>query len=164
MTTTTFRDPVRPISPEILNRLELVSDHITPLAGGVGRRVNNTPDPRLSHLQGPTGDTIPYYEHIASVRDKGTSKFYVAFRETADALFARSQDMTKYPEWLMKMPQKHKERMIFVYQVYRHPSKVPVLRSFEDWLQPIADPLLWETLVYFLSKSGVVSADQMRGL
>ena len=164
--TTTFRDPVRPISPEILGRLELVSDHITPLKGGTGRRVNNTVDPRLTKLQSPTGDEVSYYEHIATVRDKGTNKFYVAFRETADALFARSQDMEKFPEWIMKSMEKQKERMIFVYQVYKHPKDVSILRSHEDWLRPIAseDPMLWDTVVYFLSRHGVITADQMKGL
>ena len=166
MTTASFRDPVRHISPEILSRLEMVSDHISPLKGGKARRINNTPDPRLTKLQDPTGDEITFYEHIATVLDRFTGKFYVAFRETADALFARSQDLEKFPEWIMKSPEKHKERQIFVYQVYRHPKDVPVMRSHEDWLRPIAaeDPLLWDTLVYFLSKSGVITADQMRGI
>jgi len=130
----------------------------------MGRRVDNVPDPRLSKLQDPTGDTVAYYEHIASVRDRGTGKFYVAFRETGDALFARSRDMEKYPEWVMKMPQKHKERMIFVYQVYRHPKDAPILRSHEDWLSPIQNELLFDTIVYFLSKSDVITPDQMRGI
>jgi hypothetical protein len=166
MTASKFRDPVRPVSSEILSRLELVSDHISPLLGGTGRRLYADPDPRLSKLQDPTGDKVSYYEHIASVRDKGTDKFYVAFRETADALLARSQDFRKYPEWLMKTTQKHKERMIFIYHVYRHPSKVPILRSHEDWLRPIAadETLLWDTLVFFLSKSGVITPDQMQGV
>jgi hypothetical protein len=157
-----FRDPVRSVSSEILGRLELISDHITPLPGGSGRRINNTPDPRLSKLQSPIGEIVTYYEHIASVRDKGTDKFYVAFRETADALFARSQDMEKYPEWLMKMPQKHKERMIFVYQVYRHPKEVPILRSHEDWLCEVPNPDAFDALTYFLVKNGVITAKESR--
>lgn len=152
--------PVKQVKSEILNRLEVVSNHIYPLAGGTGRRVNNAPDPRFTKLQNVTGDTITFYEHLATVRDRGGDTFYVAFRETPDALFARSQDPTLFPEWLMKTKEKLAECQIFIYQVYRHPSKVGVLRSFEDWLKPIDDPSVFDTIVYFLGKQNVLTAEQ----
>lgn len=162
MATTQFKDPVRSVNVEVLNRLEMVSDHVTPLPGGTGRRLSGAPDPRLTKLQDVKGDTVAYYEHIATVRDRKTAQFYVAFRETEDALFARSQDTEKYPEWLMKTPEKLNERMIFIYQVYRHPVDVPVLRSHEDWLTPITNPSVFDAIAYFLSKNHVISAEQYR--
>lgn len=159
---TTFKDPVRSVNMEVLNRLEMVSDHVSPLPGGTGRRIEGAPDPRLTKLQDVTGDVVTYYEHIASVRDKKTGQFYVAFRETPDALFARSQDTEKYPEWLMKTKEKLNECMIFVYAVYRHPKDVPILRSHEDWLTSITDPSVFDAVVYFLSKNNVITAEQYR--
>ncbi len=161
METKKYLDPVRSINSELLHRLEMVSDHVSPLPGGSGRRLGGA-DPRFTKLQDTTGDTITYYEHIASVRDKKTGIFYVAFKETADALFARSQDMEKYPEWLMKTKEKQNERMIFIHQVYRHPKDISVMRSHEDWLTPITDPSTFDTVAYFLSKSGVLTAEQYK--
>lgn len=160
MTTPKYLDPIRSINSELLHRLEMVSDHISPLPGGSGRRVGGV-DPRLN-IQGPLGDTVTYYEHIATVREAGTGIYYVAFKETADALFARSQDLTKYPEWLMKTKEKQNERMIFIHQVYRHPKNVPTIRSQDDWLTPIKDPSVFDTVAYFLSKSGVFTAEQYK--
>ncbi len=162
MPATQYKDPVRSVNTEVLSRLEMVSDHVSPLPGGTGRRLNVDPDPRLTKLQDVKNDEISYYEHVASVRDKRTSVFYVAFRETADALFARSQDPEKFPELLMKSREKLNERMIFVYRVYRHPKDVPILRSHEDWLTPITDPSIFDAVVYFLSKNNVLTDEQYR--
>ena len=70
MTTPKYLDPVRSINSELLHRLEMVSDHVSPLPGGSARRVGGV-DPRLN-IQGPLGDTVTYYEHIATVREAGT--------------------------------------------------------------------------------------------
>ena len=157
-----LKDPVRSIDQELLSRLEMVSSHVTPLPGGSGRRLTPGVDARLTGLAGvtPVGDTITYYEHFASVRDNKSGQFYVAFRETADALFARSQDPDKFPEWLMKTNEKLNERQIFIHQVYRHPKDVPVLRSQEDWLTPIKEASTFDTIVYFLGKNNVITAAQ----
>jgi hypothetical protein len=157
-----YIDPVRSIEPGFLSRLELVSDHVMPLAGGSGPRVNNTKDPRLSKLQGKENNLITYYEHIATIRDTKSSIFYVAFRETPDALFARSQDPVKYPEWLMKTQEKINECRIFIYKVYRHPKQVGVLTSFEQWLCPIDEPKVFDTLVLFLGKNNILTPEQVK--
>lgn len=160
MLTKDLKDPVRSINSELLERLEVVSTHVSPLQGGTGRRIGTVPDSRLTKLQGSIGEDVTYYEHIASIRDKKTGQFYVAFRETPDALFARSQDLEKYPEWLMKTKEKINECMIFIYKVYRHPSTVAVVRSHEDWLTQITEPSTFDTVVYFLSRNSVISLEQ----
>ncbi len=163
MSKTRFIDPVRSIEPELFSRLELVSTHVMPLAGGSGPRINSIPDPRLPHLQGKSNNLITYYEHIATIKDTKTGVFYVAFRETPDALFARSQDLEKYPEWLMKTKEKINECRIFIYKVYKHPKQVGVLTSFEQWLTPIEQPSVFDTIVCFLGKNNVLTLEQTKG-
>lgn len=154
-----FIAPSKQILPDLFGRLELISTHVFPLAGGKGRP-SNTPDPRLKVSNRGEGD-ITFYEHFATVRDKKTDIFYIAFRETPDALFARSQDLTKFPEWLMKTKEKISECQIYLYQVYKHPSKVAVLRTFEDWLAPIENPSVFDTIVYFLGKNNVITKEAL---
>jgi hypothetical protein len=155
-----FRDPVRNINPEILSNLEMVSTKVMPLPGGVGRRIGNEHDPRLSGLSkfGPTpvGDTTTYYEQIAVVRDKRDGLYYVAFRETPDALLVRNNDLEKFPEWLMKSKEKLREASIYIYIAKRHPKEVPVMRSHEDWLSPIVVPAVFDSIAYFLYKNSVI--------
>lgn len=153
-----FKDPVRNVNPEFLHGLELTSTKIHPLPGATGRRIDNEVDARLSSLAGltPKGEDVTYYEHIATVYHRPTRSFYVAFRETMDAFLARQRDPVKYPEWLMKSPEKQAERNIHIYAVKCHPSQVGVLRSHEDWLEHITNDQTFDALAYFLEKSGVV--------
>lgn len=155
-----YRDPVRNLNPEILSNLELTETRIYPLPGGTGRRWTNDIDPRLVHLKSiggsPTGEEVTFYEHIASVRDKRSGVWYVAFRETVDAQLARESDLKKYPEWLMKSNEKQRERLIHIYVVIKHPKDVPIIRSQEDWLSPISDPATFDAVWHFLSQNGVV--------
>ena len=155
-----YRDPVRNLNPEVLANLELVDNRVYPLPGGTGRRWTNEVDSRLSSLAGttPVGDVVTFYEAIASVRDKRTKTFYVAFRETVDAQLARESDLTKYPEWLMKSNEKQRERLIHIYMVMKHPKDVPIMRSHEDWLAPIGDPAVFDAVWHFLSQNNVVPA------
>jgi hypothetical protein len=155
-----YRDPVRALNPEILAGLELVETRVYPLPGGTGRRWTNEVDARLSGLAGttPVGDNITFFEHIALVRDKRAKVFYVAFRETVDAQLARESDPLKYPEWLMKHNAKHNERMIYIYMVKKHPKDVPIMRSQEDWLEPIGDPQVFDAVWHFLAGHNVVPA------
>ena len=74
----------RSVNVEFLAGLELVSNKVFPLPGGVGRRQNPTAyDPRLTHLSGltPVGEEVIYYEHIATVQHKATNKFFVTLRK-----------------------------------------------------------------------------------
>jgi len=155
-----LRDPVRPINAVILAGLTLESTKVFPLAGGTGRRQNSQADPRLSGLKALTakGDEVTYYEHIATVRDKKNSHFYIAFRETMDAFLARQQDPTKFPEWLMKSPEKQAERKIYVYRVLREPTAV--MTSHEQWLEPIpdGDSAVFDAIAHLLHQHHVIDS------
>jgi len=166
-----FRDPVRPVDMEIVERLELLDNHVYPLPGGAFPRrvVQAGIDPRLRHLGlMVTGggivkpaelDWVVLYEHLATVRDRGTKKLYVAFRETMDALLLRQNDPVKFPEWLMKHPVKKTELRIFIYQVIRNPKLLPRLDSFNDWLEHVEDDRLHDAIAYFLLKKNVFTEE-----
>lgn len=153
-----YRDPVRPINTAFLAGLELTSTNVKPLPGGTGRRINNQVDPRLTGIAGSTavGDEVCYYEHIATIYHRQTGKYFIAFRETMDAFLARSTDLSKYPEWLMKSPEKQAERHVHIYMMTRLPSQVSVMRSHEDWLCDIQDTAIFDALAYFLAQNNVI--------
>ena len=157
-----YRDPVRNLNLEVLSNLEMVDTRVYPLPGGKGRRWINEIDPRLTNLiktgATPKGDDVVFYEHIASVRDKRTKVFYIAFRETADAQLARERDPIKYPEWLMKSPEKQRERMVFIYVVMKHPKDIPIMRSHEDWLSQITDVATFDAVWHFLAQNNIMPA------
>lgn len=163
MATTAFRDPVRTVNREVLDSLELTDTRVYPLPGGKGRRWTNEIDSRLSALtklgSSPVGEEVTFYEHIATVRDKRSKTFYVAFRETADAQLARESDLKKYPEWLMKTNEKQRERLIYIYMVVKHPKDVAIMRSQEDWLAPIdQQTATFDAVWHFLSQHNIVPA------
>lgn len=161
-----FRDPVRPVNREFLDGLEIVSNKVFPLPGGVGRRLSSEVDPRLSNLAklGPTpkGDEIVYYEHIAAVRHRPTNTFYVAFRETMDAFLARQQDMVKYPGWLIADARKQKERAIHIYKVDRQPTAL--MTSHEQWLSQITDNSAFDAIAHLLAKNNVIDQAALAAL
>ncbi len=155
-----LRDPVRNINAEFLQCLSLAEAKVYPLPGGVFPR-GSDPDLRLSKLTSwKHSDLITYYEHVATVKDTKTGTYYVAFRETMDALLAQQKDPNKFPEWLMKHPVKRTECKIYVYVAYRHPKSVPGgVQVFTDWLQHIEQDWIQDTLFYFLLKKNVISQD-----
>lgn len=156
---------MRNVSQEILAHLHLEDNKVRPLPGGSGRRVTSTPDSRLGHLQGNIGDEVTFYEHVATVRFKdpggNTRKdiFFVAFRQTMDALLLEQSDPEKYPEWLMKDPVKKTELRTYIYRMARHPKQVAVMHSFEDWLDHVADPMTFDTVAYFLLHNKIISEE-----
>ena len=152
-----YKDPVRRLNQEFLIGLELVSTKVFPLPGASGRRQSNNIDPRLTKLQGaPIGETVTYYEHIATIHHRASRLHFIAFRETMDAFLARQMDTVKYPEWLIKSPEKQAERAVHIYAVAKHWSQVAVLRSHEDWLTHIHDPAIFDSLAYFLARNSVI--------
>lgn len=158
--------PFRPINEEFLAGLTLESTKIFPLAGATGARVSGEVDPRLAGLvhSTPVG-SITYYEHIATIRHASGNKFYIAFRETMDAFLARQPDLVKYPEWLMKSPEKQAERQIYIHIVLRKPTAV--MTSHEQWLAPIDEDergTTFDTLAYFLHREKVISDAVHRSL
>lgn len=163
-----FRDPVRPVNPELLQHLEVLDTTLYPLPGGAFPRPAG-PDPRLSQLKLQVGaagivkpkygDLIVLYEHLATVRDRKSQQFYVIFRETMDALLLRQQDQTLFPEWLMKHPVKKTELKIYIYRVTANPKLLPQVRSFEDWLAPVEEEALHDAISHYLLKKEIISPE-----
>jgi hypothetical protein len=159
---------VRSVDVELLKDLELVSSKVFPLPGATFNRNNHT-DSRV-HLQNaatgiPITDKITLYEHIATVRHTKTDTFFVAFRQTMDCLLLEQQDLTKFPEWLMKSANKKTELSVHIYQVKVigglpvFPSKLSHMNSHEDWLKQIDDNKTFETVAHFLLKNNAISID-----
>lgn len=156
------------IDPEFLGGLELISTKVFPLPGALHRRQGD-PDPRLSQLRTiagiPDSPVIAYYEHIATLRNKKLERFYIAFRQTMDALLIDCRDTTKYPEWLMKSNLKKAELRVHIYQVRMRngrpvfPADVPALATHEDWLEQIPDTVQFHTLAYFLVNRNVLTPE-----
>lgn len=163
-----YRDPVRNVNNEFLAGLEVVSNKIYPLPGATGERIGDC-DSRLTQLRImsniPRTSKICYYEHIATVRDRKTNKFFVAFRQTMDALLEEFKDPTKYPEWLMKSDMKRAELKTYIYMVKERdgqpllPRNIPIIRTHEDWLEHVTLEWAFDTLAYYLMKNSVISLD-----
>jgi hypothetical protein len=75
-----------------------------------------------------------------------------------DAFLARQRDPSKFPEWLMKSPEKQAERKIYVYKVTRAPAAV--MTSHEQWLEPLQDQdiRVFDAIAYFLHQNRVIDA------
>jgi hypothetical protein len=163
-----MKDPVRSVNEEMLFDLELLSDKIFPLPGATFDRRGES-DPRLSKLTPMSGVSsegkVTFYEHVATIRHKATNRYFVAFRQTMDALFLEQNDSQLYPEWLMKSDVKKTELKVYVYTVREHngqpllPSKMPIIRTHEDWLAHIGVPWVFDTLVFFLLKNHIITEE-----
>lgn len=164
-----YRDPVRPINQEFLSRLEVVSNKIYPLPGATFERegeIDERLDLPASNI--PQNTKITYFEHLATVYHASSKRYFVAFRETMDALMARQTDPIKYPKWLLDGPLKRTELKIYIYMVKETspgvpciPSKMPMLSNHEDWLVHIGDGPEWlfDTISYFLLHNKVITPD-----
>jgi hypothetical protein len=162
-----LRDPVRNINQEFYHGLEMVSDRVYPLPGATFERVG-TPDPRLSQLSpstAPQNTKLTFYEHVATVRHKSTGRFFVAFRQTMDALMKEQNDAKLYPEWLIKGDLKKTELKVYIYTVKEFngkpllPSEMPNLSTHEDWLTHIGVPWVFDSVAYFLLSNKIISQD-----
>src|SRR5208283_645449 len=67
------------------------------------------PDPRLKGAQGGPQPLHVMLADIIHTSLNGMKRRFIVYRDTAIALFAESQDMKKFPEWLMKDPRKMNE-------------------------------------------------------
>jgi hypothetical protein len=163
-----YKDPVRNVDNDLLSHLEVVSKKIFPLPGATFDTTRN-PDARLPHLKPmsglPGGEVrkITYYEHVATIRDFRSNKFFVAFRQTKDAQMLEQLDPVKYPEWLIKDKIKDTELKIYIYAVRCDsngkpliPSKMPGLQTHEDWLTHIDTMWVFDTVAYFLLKNNII--------
>jgi hypothetical protein len=135
----------RKISQEFLSNLEIIDDRSYPMPGSVTR---NPGDPRIhlsSNVAKPHDDVV-LAEHLATIQDKKTKRVFVVYRDTVDALFLESQDLKKFPEWLMKDPRKINERSIRINEMLRPPTD----KYDKDWLSDDLDDTTYDTLAYFL--------------
>lgn len=154
------------ISSEFVRNLELVSAKIFPLPGAKFDKGNYS-DSRIHTLPTLNDNKIVLYEHIATIRHRPTDKFFIAFRQTMDCLFVEQKDIAKYPEWLMKSQQKTTELRIHIYQVKerngRHmfPKDLINIQTHEDYLQPVIDGSIFESLAYFLLQQTEVKIDKI---
>lgn len=165
-----YKHPVRNINNEILSRLSLEDNRIRPLPGGTGRRLSSQLDSRLPYLQpnvgltSSPGEEVCFYEHVATIRYRDPrgpmhDKFFVAFRQTMDALLAEQQNTNLYPEHVMKSDVKKTELKTYIYSVHTLPRKVKIMHNFEDWLVHVVDVPTFDTLAYFLLKSGIFTVE-----
>src|SRR4051812_3451442 len=94
-----YRDPVRSVNQEFLSGLELISQKVYPLPGSKCRGGDR--DKRFTHLPSGEAEAV-LFTHVATIRHRGSGAFFVAFKETKDAIYLQQQDPVKYPKWLME--------------------------------------------------------------
>ena len=101
-------------------------------------------------------DMVCYYEHMTTIRHKKTGSLYIVFRETRDAQLAQQNDLTRYPKWLMDHAVKDDERSVYIH--IAKPNAVQLLKkgvsNIGEWLDPISEQWQFDTIAYFLLKSG----------
>lgn len=135
----------RKIDQEFLSNLEITNEKRFPMPGAITR---NPGDPRIhlsSNVAKPS-DNIVLCEHIATIRHKSTNRVFIVYRDTVDALFMESQDLIKFPKWLMDDPRKQEERSIRINEMVRAPKD----KYDRDWMGPELDDQTYDTLAYFL--------------
>jgi hypothetical protein len=170
-----YKLPTKQINVEFVHGLEVVSNKVYPLPGATFERSGDI-DPRLNTSTTSSSlssistspNKITYFEHVATIRHRTTNTYFVAFRETMDALLARQSDIKKYPEWLIKSGIKQTELKIYIYKVKEtstgvpiRPSKLCNLSTHEDWLEHLGNcpDWLWQSLSYFLLQSNVITQE-----
>lgn len=149
--------PESQVNSDWVAGLELIDSKVYPLAGAMIVRPGSV-DSRLSKRQpmiaggesvGPKhSDKICYYEHVATAAHRPTGMYFVAFRQTMDALLLEQQNPEKFPEWLMKDPRKQTELSIHIYRVKSKPTNH--MTSHEDWLEEIGEAWVFDSVSYFL--------------
>jgi hypothetical protein len=135
----------RQIDQEFLSGLEITDDKRYPMPGSITK---NPGDPRIhlsSNIARPSNEVV-LAEHLATIRHRRTARVFIVYRDTVDALFLESQDIIKYPEWLMKDPRKLEERSIRINEMIRAPKD----KYDREWLGPDLDNKTYDTLAYFI--------------
>jgi hypothetical protein len=135
----------RKINQEFLSQLEITRDDKFPLPGAITKNYGDSRINLVSNIAKPSDETV-LCEHLATIRHKGTGRLFIVYRDTVDALFMESQDVIKYPKWLMEDPRKQNERSIRINEMLRAPSD----KYDRDWLGGDLDDQTYDTLAYFL--------------
>lgn len=139
----------RKINQEFLSYLEITDDRRYPMPGSITK---NPGDPRinLSSTVAKPSDNVVLAEHLATIRHKSSRRVFIVYRDTVDALFLESQDIKKFPKWLMEDPRKHNERSIRINEMLRPPTD----KYDRTWLSDDLDDQTYDTLAYFVYLQG----------
>jgi hypothetical protein len=135
----------RQIDQEFLSNLEITDDRKYPLPGAICK---NPGDARINLVStvAKASDELVLCEHLATIRHKSSSRVFIVYRDTVDALFMESQDPVKYPKWLMEDPRKQNERSIRINEMLRAPAD----KYDRSWLSDTLDDKTYDTLAYFV--------------
>lgn len=138
----------RKIDHEFLSKLVIIDQAPYKNSAMPGAIVKNPgPDPRL-HFQSSIAkpnDELVLAERLATIGHKGDGRRFIIYRDTVDALMLESQDLQKYPKWLMDDPRKQNERSIRINEMVR----APIDKYDRGWLGDITETT-YDTLAYFL--------------
>lgn len=135
----------RKINQEFLYNLEVTRDDRFPLPGAVCRNQGDSRINLVSNIAKASNETI-LCEHLATIRHRSSNRVFIVYRDTVDALFMESQDLIKFPKWLMDDPRKQEERSIRINEMLRPPTD----KYDRDWLSDTLTDVEYDTLAYFL--------------
>lgn len=135
----------RKIDQEFLSNLEITRDDRFPMPGAITK---NQGDPRinLSSNVARSSNELVLAEHLSTIRHKSSGRIFIVYRDTVDALFLESQDVKKYPKWLMEDPRKQQERSIRINEMLRPPRD----KNDRGWLGGELSDKVYDTLAYFI--------------
>lgn len=135
----------RKIDQEFLSNLEVIDDRRYAMPGSI---TQNPGDPRInlsSNVAKPSAEVV-LAEHLATIRHRSSGRVFQVYRDTIDALYLESQDLNKFPKWLMEDPRKQEERSIRINEMLRPPQD----KYDRGWLGDDLDDKTYDTLAYFV--------------
>lgn len=135
----------RKIDQEFLSQLEITDDRRYPMPGSTTLNPGDSRIHLSSNVARPSNEVI-LAEHLATIRHRSSGRVFQVYRDTVDALFLESQDLIKFPKWLMDDPRKQQERSIRINEMLRPPAD----KHDRDWLSGDLDDKTYDTLAYFL--------------
>jgi len=135
----------RNIDQEFLSQLEVTDERQYPMTGAICKNPGDLRINLASTVAKPSNELV-LAEHLATIRHKASGRVFIVYRDTVDALFLESQDIKKYPKWLMDDPRKQNERSIRINEMLRAPAD----KYDRAWLGEDLDDKTYDTLAYFL--------------
>ncbi len=140
----------RKIDQEFLSKLEIGHDYVA--ERGSESKCPVTPgaitkNPGDLRINVTPSDKIVMARTLATIIYRGNpSRVFVVYRDTVDAQYMESQDLIKFPKWLMDDPRKQQERSIRINEMLRPPKD----EYDKDWLGDELEDKIYDTLAYFL--------------
>jgi len=139
----------RQIDQEFLSGLVVLEDYVAkygeeskcpPTPGFITR---NPGDPRINVSP---SEMIVMCRSLAKISHRPSGRVFLVYRDTIDAQHMESQDLIKYPKWLMDDPRKQNERSIRINEMTRGPKDA----YDSDWITGNLDDKTYDTLAYFV--------------